>query len=92
MGHERFEKSEPWHHRLMWHAIRWPVGAVVVSAALIGLSFALDMGGMWARDVALMLGSSTLFMFLPASVIWLLIAIVLHVLDRRRGSPPEGER
>ena len=62
----------------MWRAIRWPVGAVVVSGALIGLAFLLDMGGPVARDAALAIGAYSMFLLLPASVIWLLVAIVLY--------------
>ena len=70
----------------MWRAIRWPVGAVVVSAALIGLSFLLDMGGRQARDAALLIGANTMFILLPASVIWLLVAVIVYEYDRRRRS------
>ena len=77
--------SQTWHHRLMWRAIRWPIGAVVVSAALLALSFLLDFGGMWARGIALILGSSAMFLLLPASVIWLLVAVIIYEFGRRRG-------
>jgi hypothetical protein len=74
----------------MWRAIRWPVGAVVVSGALIGLAFLLDMGGREAREAALAIGAYSTVLLLPASVIWLLVAIVLHLRDRRRETP-KGE-
>ena len=68
----------------MWRAIRWPVGAVIVSAALLGLSFLLDFGGMWARGIALILGSSAMFLVLPASVIWLVVSVIIYKYDRRQ--------
>ena len=67
----------------MWLDIRWPIVAIVLSGALIGVSFLLDLGGTLAREMSLFLGSSALFLLLPASLIWLLVAIVLHVIDRR---------
>jgi len=72
----------------MWRAIRWPVGAVVVSGALIGLAFLLDMGGWAAREAALPIGVYSMFLLLPASGIWLLVAIVLYWF--RHGEAPEG--
>jgi hypothetical protein len=63
---------------------------VVVSGALIGLSFLLDMGGREARDAALLIGACSMFLLLPASVIWLLVAIVIHLPDRRHEAHEGG--
>ena len=72
----------------MWRAIRWPVVAVVVSGALIGLAFLLDMGGWEAREAALPIGAYSMFFLLPASVIWLLVANALYW--SHHGEAPEG--
>lgn len=50
--------------------------AVLVSAALIVLSFALDTGSSGARDAAPNLGVVSIYVLAPLSVLWLIIAAI----------------
>ncbi len=62
----------------IWRAVRWPIVAVVITAALVVAAFTLDAGPAWARETALLIGVPALYFLLPGAVIWLLIAAVLH--------------
>ncbi|WP_232661126.1 hypothetical protein [Pseudonocardia sp. TRM90224] len=59
-------------------AVRWPLTAVTIAAGLIVLAFVLDTGPTTVRELALTIGAPTLFFLLPAAVIWLIVAAVLH--------------
>lgn len=68
----------------MWGTVGWPVMAVLVSAALIVLSFVLDTGSSGARDAALILGVVSIYVLAPLSVLWLIIAAIRHQRRSRR--------
>jgi hypothetical protein len=70
----------------VWRA---PVIALAVTVGLVVLSVILDRGGERSRDLALLIGAPTLYLLLPAVVIWLLVTLVLQV--RRRSSRSPGD-
>ena len=61
-----------------WGSLRWPLLALAVSVLLLAVAFALDTGGERARDKALLIGAPTLYILLPASIVWLLVAVALR--------------
>jgi hypothetical protein len=65
-------------------AVRWPLLALAVAVALLVVAFALDAGPATARDIALMIGATALYIVLPLGVVWLVIAMVMHGRDRHR--------
>ncbi len=66
----------------LWRAVRLPAIAVIGAALLTAVAFLLDTGSPRARDYALVIGTPALYVLLPLAVIWLLVAVALHV--RRR--------
>lgn len=66
-----------------WRAARWPVLAIVVAAAAIGVAFLLDQGSATSRDYALVIGGPALVVLLPLAVLWLLVVLVLHARRAR---------
>jgi len=69
--------------RTLGQAVRWPLAAASVALALVLAGFVLDRFPGTGRDYALVIGGPALTVLLPLSVIWLVVAIVLH---RRRSS------
>jgi hypothetical protein len=63
-------------------AVRWPLLTLTLAVALIVTGFVLDMGPAAVRDTALVVGAAALYLLLPIGVVWLVVAIVMHV--RRR--------
>jgi hypothetical protein len=64
----------------LWRSVRWPVAALLLSTALVVVAFVLDAQPAGrARDTALLIGAPALFVLLPLSVLWLVVALVLHV-------------
>lgn len=58
--------------RQLWPA---PTMLLVGSTALLLASFGLDNGGERSRDLALLIGAPTLYVLMPAGVIWLVVAL-----------------
>jgi hypothetical protein len=56
--------------------------AVAGCVLLLVLAFALDTGGERARDAALIVGAPTLYVLLPLSVLWLLVAVLRRATRR----------
>jgi hypothetical protein len=67
------------HPRNLWRAPAILLGVAIV---LYVVALALDTGGERSRDLALLIGVPTLYLLLPVAVVWLVIALVLHL--RRR--------
>jgi hypothetical protein len=63
-------------------ALRRPLTAVAGCVLLLVLAFALDTGGERARDAALIVGAPTLYVLLPLSVLWLLVAVLRRATRR----------
>ncbi len=65
-------------------AVRLPVLAIVVAALAVGAAAVLDTGSATQRDYALVIGAPAFYMVLPLAVLWLLVAVVLHVCRHSR--------
>jgi hypothetical protein len=72
----------------VWRA---PVIALAVTVGLVVLSVILDRGDERSRDLALLVGAPTLYLLLPAVVIWLLVTLVLQLRRRSSGSRRDPE-
>ena len=70
-------------------SLRWPALATCLSVSLILAGFILDRSPGTGRDLALLIGGPALTALLPASLVWLILAFVLH---RRRRKTREGQR
>jgi hypothetical protein len=68
----------------LFTAVRGPLIAIATCVLLLLVAFALDSGGERARDAALLVGAPTLYLLLPAAVLWLLIAVLRQLTRRRR--------
>ena len=66
-----------------WRAVRGPLLALVVAVVLVAVAFALDTGPRPAREIALVIGASALYLVLPIGVIWLVVAMVMYGRRRR---------
>lgn len=66
-----------------WRSVRWPLLALVVAVVLVVVAFVLDTGPRLAREIALVIGASALYLVLPIGVVWLVVAMVMHGRDRR---------
>ncbi len=58
-----------------WRSVRWPALSLLASGLLVALAFALDGGSSAQRDAALIIGSVSLYILVPATVIWLLWSV-----------------
>jgi len=64
---------------------RRPTIAAAATAGLTVLSLVLDTGNERARDLALLIGAPTLYLLLPATTAWFVVALVLQIRRRRIG-------
>ena len=58
-------------------SVRTPLFLFGVGVVLLVVAFLLDLGSAGARDVALLLGSYTLYVLLPLASVWLVVAVLL---------------
>jgi hypothetical protein len=65
----------------MTTSLRRPVVACAAALAVLLTAVILDQGSAEGRDAALIIGSLALYLLIPATVIWLAVAAVIH---RRR--------
>jgi hypothetical protein len=63
-------------------AVRWPLLTLALAVALFVTGFVLDGGPATARDAAIVVGVTALYVLLPIGVIWLVIAMIMY--GRRR--------
>lgn len=66
----------------MLRALRWPLLLVLVAVLAIGAAVILDRTA--AREYALVIGAPALTLLLPVGLIWLVVAVVVYALRRRR--------
>ena len=60
----------------MRNRLMWPLAAVCACGLLYLVATLLDGGGERARDWALLIGVPTLYVLLPLSLLWLIVAVV----------------
>jgi hypothetical protein len=70
----------------LWRAVRWPLLVLAVAVLAIGVATALDQTD--AREWALTIGGPALIVLLPVGLLWLLAAVISHVVRSRRGGAP----
>lgn len=69
-----------------WLSWTGPIVSLVVSGLLLGLAFGLDLGTEAQRDAALLVGTVTLYVLAPLSIIWLIAVVWTRVSHNRAGS------
>ncbi len=69
-----------------WSSLTGPVVALIVSGLLLGLAFGLDLGTEAQRDAALLVGTVTLYVITPLSVIWTIAVLWARFSRNRAGS------
>jgi hypothetical protein len=69
-------------------AVRWPL--LVLAIAALGIAVATVLDHTAAREWALTIGGPALIVLLPVGLLWLLVAVVGHVVRRRRGGAASG--
>lgn len=67
-----------------WTSLTGPIVSLVVSAVLLVVAFGLDLGSETQRDAALLVGTVTLYVLAPLSVIWLIAALWSRAVRRSR--------
>ena len=70
----------------LWRAVRWPL--LVLAVAGLAVAVALDQTE--AREWALAIGGPALVVLLPIGLIWLAVAVIRYVVQRR-AAPQRGE-
>jgi hypothetical protein len=68
----------------LWRLIRWPILLLGVAGLGIGTATVLDRTA--AREWALTIGAPSLTVLLPVSLLWLVAALVIYAVRRRRTS------
>jgi hypothetical protein len=71
----------------LWRSARWPLLVLGIAGLALGIATALDRTP--AREWALTLGAPALLV-LPIGLVWLIVVIVAHVLQRRRDDRRPG--
>ncbi len=69
-----------------WMSLTGPVTSLVISALLLVGAFGLDLGTEAQRDAALLVGTVTLYVLAPLSIIWLIAAVWARYTRGRAGS------
>jgi hypothetical protein len=68
----------------LWRAVRWPL--LVLAVAVVGVGVAAVLDRTDAREWALTIGAPALTVLLPVGLVWLLVAVVVHLV--RQGASP----
>jgi hypothetical protein len=71
--------------RGLWQAVRWPLLVIAIAGVVIGIAVMLDRTP--SRDWALPIGAPALTVLLPVGLVWLLVALVVHLVRRQDASP-----
>jgi hypothetical protein len=69
----------------LWRAVRWPL--LVLAVAVVGVGVAAVLDRTDAREWALTIGAPALTVLLPVGLVWLLVAVVVHLVRRQGASP-----
>lgn len=71
--------------RRLWRAVRWPL--LVLAVAVVGVGVAAVLDRTAGREWALTIGAPALTVLLPVGLVWLLVALVVHLVRRQDASP-----
>jgi hypothetical protein len=72
----------------LWRAVRWPLLTLAIAGLGVGVAAALDRTA--AREWALTIGGPALTVLLPVGLVWLAVALVRYVVQRRGGGATSG--
>lgn len=72
----------------LWRAVRWPLLTLAIAGLGVGVATALDRTA--AREWALTIGGPALTVLLPVSLVWLVVALIRYIVQRRGGGATSG--
>jgi hypothetical protein len=72
----------------LWRAARWPLLTLAIAGLGVGVATALDRTA--AREWALTIGGPALTVLLPVGLVWLVVALIRYVVQRRGGGATSG--
>jgi hypothetical protein len=73
--------------RGLWRAVRWPLLVLLIAGAGLGVAAVLDRTA--DREWALTIGGPALTVLLPVGLVWLAVAVVVHVVRRQGANSSE---
>ena len=68
----------------LWQAVRWPVAVLLVGVA--GIAAATILQEVFSSEWSLTIGAPSLLFLLPVGAVWLVVAIVVHVVHNRQAN------
>lgn len=72
----------------LWRAVRWPLLVLAVAGLGIVVANALDRTS--GREWALTIGGPALTVLLPVGLVWLVVALIRYIVQRRGGGATSG--
>lgn len=72
------ERMHP--ERGLWRAVRWPLLVMVLAGVGVGVAAVLDQTA--GREWALTIGAPALTVLLPVGLVWLVVAVIVHLVRR----------
>jgi len=66
----------------MWRTVRWPL--VVLLVAAMGIVAATILDEVFSSEWSLTIGAPSLWVLLPVGAVWLVVAVVTHLVRSRR--------
>lgn len=73
-----------------WQRLSGPIAGMAVVGILLAAAFGLDLGSESQRDVALVIGTITLYVLTPIVVLWLLVVVWKRFTRSRAQSQMRG--
>ncbi len=70
--------------RSLWQVVRWPL--VVLLAGMVGIAAATILDEVYSSEWSLTIGAPSLWLLLPVGAVWLVVAVVTHLVHIRRAS------
>jgi hypothetical protein len=70
------------HEHSLWRAVRWPL--LVLLVGLVGVGVATVLDRVFGDELSLTIGAPSLWILLPVGAVWLVIAVVVHLVRRHR--------
>jgi hypothetical protein len=66
----------------LWRTIRWPLAVLLVGLAGVAAAFILD--EVYSSEWSLTIGAPSLWFLVPIGAVWLVVAVVTHLVRNRR--------
>jgi len=64
--------------RGLWRAVRWPLLVLLIAGVGLGVATVLDRTA--SSEWALTIGGPALTVLLPVGLVWLVVAVIVHVV------------